>query len=136
MKTVVFLTLFVLGFAMYFIGTLWTKIFPVTETWTNEKAMRLTEVNERLAQLTLLMSKPLSMHSGPDRGAVQRETMDLVSEKDELRAEFEEAVERRQPKSGPLQASGIVVATLGVVVWFGMRLREMRHQEFTPSVGS
>jgi hypothetical protein len=130
MKTVIFLILLVLGFAMFFIGAMWTKIFPVTTAWTDEKATRLIEVNERLAQLRVLMSKPLSMHSGPDRGAIQRELIDLIRERDDLLAEFQEAMERRQPKSGPLQVTGIAIAGLGVVVWLSMRFHEMRHDEF------
>jgi hypothetical protein len=132
MKSVLLLAMISLGAGIYLTGVLWPKLFPVEARWTNEKAIRLPEVNERLAQLSDLISRPISMHSGPDRGVAQRELQSLARERAQLVAEFEDAVNSQQNSSGPLKASGIAVATIGVAAWCWMRFRPARAAHDAP----
>lgn len=126
MKTAVFLSMLVLGLALYFFGELRPKLFSIESTWTDAKSERLSAVTDRLGQLAALQAKPISMHSGPDRGVTQAELVNLIKEREQLTAEFDDSLKRRQTPSNSLKAVGVFVAILGVVVWCGMRLREMR----------
>jgi len=131
MKNVLFLSILFLGAAAYLAGALWPILFPVTAIWTNEKAVRLPEINERLAQLGYLLSEPISMHSGPDRGVALREMQGLATERAQLIADFKNAMNSRQSPAGPLKASGIALAAVGVVVWCWQHFRPRRtlHHE-------
>jgi hypothetical protein len=124
MKSLLFLSIFALACAMYVTGALWPK--PVNSTWTNDKAIRLVEVNERLAQLSVLLAEPVNMHSGPDRGVAQAEVMRLLEEKESLQAAFDDAIKRRPKQSALLQGAGILIAVVGVAIWCAMTLRELR----------
>jgi hypothetical protein len=128
MKTAVVLSLLVLGLILFCTGALWPKIFPATTTWTDEKANRTAEVNERIAALNYVQSQPISMHAGEDRGLVQRELIDLMREKDQLNSEFHDAVARPHTASLVFRISGLFIAAVGVCAWGLMRLHEFRNQ--------
>lgn len=127
MKNAVFLTLTAVGLALYVAGALWPNPGSAAAIWTDAKASRLPEVTGRLAELSYLLSQPVSLHGGPDRGAALREMVDLTRERESLLADFDAAIKQRVTPAGPLKASGISLAMIGVVAWSGMRLRELKY---------
>jgi hypothetical protein len=128
----IFLLLATLGCGLFFVGTRWPIMYPATDLWTNEKARRLPEVNDRLAELRYIQSQPISMHGGDDRGVLQRELIDLTRERARLIADFEQAMNVPQ-RGSTLTATGIVILALAVMVWCVMRLRELMRQEIEES---
>jgi hypothetical protein len=112
---------------LFLLGALWPRIFPATAIWTEAKADRTAVIAERLEKLNFTLSQPISLHSGEDRGVLQRELIDLIREREKLHAEFDRATKRPQTASASLKVAGIVVASIGVVIWCGMRLHEIRN---------
>lgn len=126
MKNAIFVALLILGLAMYIVGASWPKLSPVKITWTDAKATRLPELTERIAQLSYLLSQPISLHGGPDRGAAFREMVDLTRERELLIADFDSAMKGRESPAERLKATGITLVAVGVAVWCGLRFREFQ----------
>ena len=111
-----------LGFLLLVLGSLWTNLFRAESSWTEEKALRSTEVQTRLSNLgPLVKSTKPRMHAGPDPGTLKAEFDALQKENEQLNAEFESAVDRPNTLAKILKWSGITLAIVGLIGWYAVR---------------
>jgi preprotein translocase subunit Sss1 len=113
----------ILGFVLFALSSLWTTLFPPTNSWTPEKADRLSEIRERLNELGFMLQRASAnrMHSGTDLGPVKAEYDSLNKEFDELKVEFETAAERPNTVSTVLEWTGISLAIVGIIGWYAVK---------------
>jgi hypothetical protein len=111
-----------LGFLLLIVSGLWSSLFPPTSAWTNEKALRLSEVQERLSNIGPIVNSPTRrMHSGPDPATLKAEFDALQIENEQLNAEFTTAAERPQTMSKILKWTGISLAVFGIIGWYAVK---------------
>jgi hypothetical protein len=123
MKSAVPLGAIGLGFLLLLLSSLWSTLFPATSTWTEEKAIRSSEVKARISNLgpIIYSTKPISMHRGPDPGSLKAEFDALVKENEQLDAEFESAATSPKTASRLLKWSGISLAIVGLIGWYAVK---------------
>jgi hypothetical protein len=117
MKSVVVVAI-VTGLVLVLVGGLWSTFFPPTNSWTPEKAARLSEIKARLNDLSFALQRASRIHSGPDPGTLKAEYDALNKEFDELKHDFETAAERPQVASRILKWAGLSLAALGIIGWY------------------
>lgn len=121
MKSGVALGLVVVGLGLLVLGSVWTTLFPPTQSWTAEKAARMSEVKARLNDLSFIINDTSrSMHSGPDRGALKAESEELLKEFEQLKTDFESATDRPRAFSGRLRWFGVSLAVAGLIGWYAV----------------
>jgi hypothetical protein len=109
----------ILGLVLFLASGIWSTLFPATNSWTPEKASRLSEIKGRLNDLSFqLQSAARRPHSGPDPSTLKTEYDALNKEFDVLKTDFETAAERPQTVSRILKWSGISLVALGVIAWY------------------
>jgi hypothetical protein len=122
MKPVIALGAVVVGFALLAASSVWGKIFPPTQSWTLEKADRMSKVKASINDVGAALYKAKQrIHAGPDPGPLQAEYDALIKEFDQLKREFESAAERPQTASAFLKWTGISLAVLGLVGWYAVK---------------
>jgi hypothetical protein len=110
-----------LGIVLFAASGMWTTIFPPTNSWTPEKAARLSEIKGRLNELSFKLQRATGqMHSGPDPGPLKAEYDSLNKEFDILKVDFETAAERPQTVRTYLKWTGISLAAIGVISWYAL----------------
>ena len=110
----------VLGFVLFIASALWSTIFPATNSWTPEKAARLSEVKSKINDLGFQLEKAGRMHAGKDPGPLKAEYDTLRKEFDELKIAFESAAERPQTVSKFLKWTGLSLAAIGIIGWYAV----------------
>lgn len=110
----------VLGCAFLILSVVWSSVFPPTNSWTPEKAKRISEVKARLNDLGFQLERAGKIHSGPDPGTLKAEYNTLRKEFDELRTSFESVASSPQTASKILKWSGISIAICGVIGWYAI----------------
>lgn len=121
MKSAIVMGTIGLGFALLAASLLWTTIFPPTRSWTPEKAKRMSDVKERLNNLSFVVNAPRqSMQKGGDPGVLKAECETLMKEFDQLKSDFESAAESPKTISSFLKWSGISLACLGLIGWYAV----------------
>src|ERR1700741_1706109 len=88
------------GFALLALSFMWTTFFPPTQRWTEEKALRMSAVKERLSNLGPVLNSPARMHAGQDLGQLKAESIELEKEFQSLKADFESATEKPKTVAG------------------------------------
>jgi hypothetical protein len=122
MKPVITLGAVALGFALLVVSSVWGKLFPPTQTWTLQKAERMSEVKVRINDVGAMLYKATQrIHAGSDPGPIQAEYNELTKEFDKLKSEFESATQRPQTTSTVLKWTGISLAVLGLVGWYAVK---------------
>jgi hypothetical protein len=121
MKSAVIVAI-ILGFVLFLASGIWSTLFPATNSWTPDKAARLSEIKGRLNDLSFqLQSAANRMHSGPDPATLKTEYDALNKEFDVLKTDFETAAERPQTVSRILKWSGLILAALGIIGWYAVK---------------
>jgi len=124
-----------LGFLLLVLSGLWSTLFPATSVWTDAKAERRAEVQDRIHNLRFLLlsqSNQRSFHSHApidevsprtrrDPVALQAELAKLMQESEQLNAEFQSAYDRPNTISSALKWTGISLAALGIIGWYAMK---------------
>jgi len=124
-----------LGFLLLVLSSIWSTLFPATSVWTDAKAERRAEVQDRIHNLRFLLlnqSNPRSFHShapievtGPrmrrDSVALQAELAELMQESEQLNAEFQSAYDRPNTISWILKWAGISLAAIGIIGWYAVK---------------
>ena len=121
MKPVVLGTMLV-GFAFVLLSFGWGLLFPATNSWTPDKAGRMSEIKAKLNDLSFKMGSPASsrIKNGSDPAALKKEYDDLRAEFDGLKTEFESAAVTPKTTSSFLKWSGITLAVIGVIGWYAV----------------
>ncbi len=120
MKSAVLVAM-MLGFGLFIASALWSTLFPATNSWTPEKAARLSEIKARLNDLSFQLQRASGrMHSGPDSGTLKAEYNALNKEFDELKTDFETAAQRPQTVSKILKWTGLSLAAAGIIGWYAV----------------
>jgi hypothetical protein len=103
-------------------SSVWSTLFPPTRSWTPEKAARITEVKERINELSFQMANASNrMHGGPDPASMKTEYDALRKEFDQLASDFNSATESRETVSTVLKWSGISLAAFGIIGWYAVK---------------
>jgi hypothetical protein len=118
MKPAIVIGLIGLGFTLFIASALWATLFPPTQSWTPEKAQRMSEVKARLNNLSFMINSPKSFHSGPDTGTLKAESDALLKEFEQLKTDFESATERPQKFASILRWTGLGLASIGAIAWY------------------
>jgi hypothetical protein len=122
MKPTIALGIVVLGFAQLAASSVWGTLFPPTQSWTLEKADRMSKVKASINDVGAAIYKAKQrIHAGPDPGPLQAEYDALTKEFDQLKQEFESAAERPQTASAYLKWAGISLAIVGLVGWYAVK---------------
>src|SRR5690348_10341347 len=122
MKSAVVLGTILVGFVLLLLSFAWSLLFPATNSWTPDKAGRMSEIKAKLNDLSFKMGTPASsrIKSGPDPAALKKEYDDLRAEFDSLKSEFESAAVTPQTTCSVLKWSGITLAVIGVIGWYAV----------------
>ncbi len=120
MKSTIVIGTIGLGLALFIISALWARLFPPTQSWTQEKAQRMSEVKARLNNLSFMINSPKNFHSGPDIGTLKAESDSLLKEFEQLKTDFESATERPQTVASILRWTGLVLAAVGAIGWYAV----------------
>ena len=124
-----------LGFLLLVLSGVWSTLFPATSVWTDAKAERRADVQDRIHNLRYLLvsqANPRSFHSHApkvpenpqqrrDPVALQAELAKLMQENEQLNAEFQSAYDRPNTIAGVLKWSGISLAVIGVIGWYAVK---------------
>jgi len=111
-----------LGFALLIGSSLWTRLFPPTMSWTEEKARRMSEVKEQLNNLSFLLYNATQRTYGKHDPAELKEKYDsLLKEHEQLKVDFESATEAPRTVASYLKSTGILLAVLGIIGWYLVR---------------
>lgn len=121
MKSAVVIGTIGLGVALFIASALWASLFPPSNSWTPEKAQRMSEVKARLNNLSFIINEPRNFHSGPDTGTLKAESDALLKEFEQLKTDFESATESPQTVSFVLRWSGLSLAIIGVIGWYAIK---------------
>jgi hypothetical protein len=122
MKSAIVLGTILLGFVLLVVSSIWGILFPATNSWTPEKAARISEIKARLNDLSFsLQSSTTRIHGGPDPGTLKAEYDALNKEFDQLKTEFESAVDAPRTVSNVLKWSGISLAVIGIIGWYAVK---------------
>jgi hypothetical protein len=135
MKSTLALGAMGVGFLLLALSGLWSTLFPATSAWTDEKAERRADVQDRIHNLRfqlLAKNNPRSFHSHApvdnvtpatrrDPAALEAELAKLTEESDQLNAEFQSAYDRPNTISSVLKWTGISLAAIGIVGWYAVR---------------
>jgi hypothetical protein len=127
----------VVGFVLLAFSGIWSTLFPATSAWTDAKAERRAEVQDRIHNLRFLLlaqtnTSQRSFHSHApieeqnsrtrrDPVALQAELSELMKESEQLNAEFQSAYDRPNTISSVLKWTGISLAAVGVIGWYAAR---------------
>ena len=124
-----------LGFLLLALSTIWPTVFPATSAWTDQKAERRAEIQDRIHNLRfqlLAQNNPRSFHSHApvddvtpatrrDPAALEAELAKLTEESDQLNAEFQSAYDRPNTISSVLKWTGISLAAIGIIGWYAVK---------------
>jgi hypothetical protein len=127
----------VVGFALLALSGFWSTLFPATSAWTDAKAERRAEVQDRIHNLRFLVlaqanPNQRSFHSHApieeqnsrarrDPAALQAELGELMNESEQLNAEFQSAYDRPNTISSILKWTGLSLAAIGIIGWYAAR---------------
>ena len=123
------------GFVLLVLSGVWSTLFPATSAWTDEKAERRAQVQDRIHNLRFLVlaqSNQRSFHSHApieeesprtrrDPAALQAELAELTKESEQLNAEFQSAYDRPNTISSVLKWTGISLAAIGIIGWYAAK---------------
>jgi hypothetical protein len=120
MKSAVLGTI-VLGFALVLISAMWSTLFPATNSWTPEKATRISEIKARLNDLGFAMQNSKNrIYNGRDPAAIKEEYDKLNAEFDELKNAFESAAVTPVTVASYFKWTGLALAAIGIVGYFAV----------------
>ena len=116
MKSSLPLVAVLLGLLLLILSPLWGLIFPATNTWTEEKARRMTELGNEahalLFQAIRAESRP-NMKGGKNPAELRAKYNETKAELDALKAEFEGKRDRPKTIATYLRWSGIALVLIG-----------------------
>lgn len=122
MKSVIVIGVIGVGILLLLLSTVWGSLFPATATWTDEKAERSAQVKSRMAYLGGVINNPAARSGGASDLAKSKEEFNaLVEENEQLNNEFESAANTPQTVAKFLKWSGISLAGVGLIGWFGIK---------------
>ena len=120
MRSAIVIGIIGLGFTLFVASALWSTLFPPTQSWTPEKAQRISEVKARLNNLSFMINTPRNFHSGPDPGTLKAESDSLLKEFEQLKTDFESATDRPQKVTSILRWAGLGLASVGIAGWYAV----------------
>jgi hypothetical protein len=123
MKTYLPGVMVALGIIFLVVSAAWALIFPASHAWTEEKALRMTELSAKAHALGFEMAaaeKP-SMHRGRSLSEVKAEYEQVNSELATLREELAGKVAAPARASSILRWSGIAFVVAGGLVVYATR---------------
>jgi hypothetical protein len=105
----------VFGFLLVLVSVAWGRLFPATNSWTPDKAARISEIKAKLNELGFQINSPKNkIHGGRDPAAMKQEYDKLNAEFDELKNAFESAADTPKTVSSVFKWLGIAVALVGI----------------------
>jgi hypothetical protein len=125
----------VVGFVLLALSGIWSTLFPATSAWTDAKAERRADVQDRIHNLRFLVlaqNNQRSFHSHApieeqsartrrDPVALKAELAELMTESEQLNADFQSAYDRPNTVSSILKWTGISLAAIGIIGWYAAR---------------
>ena len=113
-----------LGLLLLVASLLWSTLFPATNSWTEEKSVRLTELGNHATEIRLQLIKAQqrpSMHSGQSAAELQDQFNKIDAEYKTLYDEFHNASESPKTISTALKWTGIGLTLLGGIAVLATR---------------
>jgi hypothetical protein len=111
-----------LGLVLLIASSVWLQLFPPTLSWTPEKAARLSEVKAELNNLgAQLYTATKRTYGGPDPATIKVQYDALQNEFDQLKADFDSAMDTPNAISTILRWTGITLAVIGIVCWYAVK---------------
>lgn len=124
-----------LGLLLLVLSGVWSALFPATSEWTDAKAERRAEVQDRIHNLRFLLLaqsnqrgfhshapiEQVSSRTRSDPVALQAELAKLMQESEQLNADFQSAYDRPNTISNVLKWTGISLAAVGIIGWYAVK---------------
>lgn len=115
MKSLLPVVLVGLGAFLLLLGLLWSFIFPASRTWTEEKSLRMTELQNEAHKLLYLAerAKTQPKPGGPTPTEARAKFDEAKAELDSLKAEFEATRDSPKTSGTYLRYAGTALVLLG-----------------------
>jgi hypothetical protein len=121
MKSTLALGIIALGFLLLVASGVFSTLFPPTNSWTTDKAQRMSEVKAQINNVGAQLYKAQQSTHGQDPAPIKTQYDTLLKEFEQLNTDFETATARPLFISTVLKWSGISFAILGIIFWYAVK---------------
>ena len=105
-----------LGIPLVLLSLLWSTIFPASNSWTEEKSQRMTEVSQKARQLmykVVQAEKYNDIKSGENAAEINEQYRAAKKELEQLQGEFENQRDKPSTIASYLRWVGIALVVVG-----------------------